>query len=265
MSIRHMSVVWEKAVTDDPTVLLVMLALADWANDEGVCWPSVPSIAQKCRTSERTVQRIIRQMQDAGFLEVTVRRGRTHTNLYRIKVPTCQVLFTVEPVKGDKCDMEKVTNEAEFELKGDIAVSPEPPVSTEPSKKQPSRAEPAFELPDWVPLEDWYDWEEVRKRKGPLTNRARQLNLNRLAEYRSRGHPPEKILQLAIERGWTGLFEPREQESNGNRTSKITEQQSRAGTSAAVAAGVEKFFRRADAVGGKHVSSTTSANNGKPG
>lgn len=223
-----MASVWEKAVTDDPTVLLVMLALADWANDEGVCWPSIPAIAQKCRTSERTVQRILRNMQQSGFLEITIRRGRNHTNLYKLKVPTCQVLFKIEEVKGDICDIEKVTNGAEAPVKGDIAMSPEPPVKPEPSKKQPSKARvpDSFFLPDWVPVEDWHDWLEVRRKLGaPQTDRALRLNLNRLDEYRGRGHPPEKVLQLAIERGWRGLFEPKEH-GNGNGK-QITKAQQR--------------------------------------
>lgn len=211
-----MSKVWEKAATDDPSTLLVMLALADWANDDGVCWPAIDSIAEKCRISGRTAQRIIKELEDADLLEVTRKRGRTHTNTYRIKVPTCQVLFDLKGANESPIDDEKVTNETEKVtdevLKGDIAVSPEPSRTIKTRTTIKTRL-PKFELPGWVPKQDWLDWEEMRKKKAPMTDRARQLNLNRLIEFQNRGHPASEVLQLAIERGWTGLFEPR---GNGN-------------------------------------------------
>lgn len=221
-----MSRVWEKAATDDPSTLLVMLALADWANDDGVCWPAIDSIAEKCRISGRTAQRIIRELEECGLLEVTRKKGRSHTNTYRLKVPTCQVLFDIKGVSESPIENEKVTNETEkvtnHVLKGDIAVSPEP---SEPSKPEPSITKRAdknktFKLPGWVPKQDWEDWLEVRKKKGaPATVRAMELNLERLAKYQNKGHPPEKVLQLAIERGWTGLFEPKEYaNANGSTT-----------------------------------------------
>jgi hypothetical protein len=33
------------------------MSLADAADDEGVCWPSIPTLARKCCISTRTVQR----------------------------------------------------------------------------------------------------------------------------------------------------------------------------------------------------------------
>ena len=39
------------------TDLLVLLALADIANDDGECWPSIAHLARKCRIDERTTQR----------------------------------------------------------------------------------------------------------------------------------------------------------------------------------------------------------------
>mgnify|MGYP000141283017 CR=1 FL=1 len=58
MSIRLMSLVWD---TDLPqTEKLVLLALADWSNDDGVSWPKQSTIAQRCSlTSERSVRRLI--------------------------------------------------------------------------------------------------------------------------------------------------------------------------------------------------------------
>ena len=72
MSIKVMTDVWKwsKATATD---LLVLLALADIADDQGECWPSIRHLAKKCRIDERTVQRRIRSLEELD--EVVVIRG----------------------------------------------------------------------------------------------------------------------------------------------------------------------------------------------
>lgn len=66
MSIRVMSQVWELELPDSEK--LVLLALADAANDEGQCWPSMRTLAGKCSKSDRTVQAAIKLLVDKGHL-----------------------------------------------------------------------------------------------------------------------------------------------------------------------------------------------------
>lgn len=82
MSVRKMAEVWEnsRSVKGDP--LVILLALADWANDEGVCWPKIPTIAMKTRCSDRGVREIIRQLEEDGFLWVERGGGRGKTSRY---------------------------------------------------------------------------------------------------------------------------------------------------------------------------------------
>lgn len=49
-----MSRVWDTK-TSSHTQKLVLLALADNANDEGVCWPSITTLSKKCELSRRAV------------------------------------------------------------------------------------------------------------------------------------------------------------------------------------------------------------------
>lgn len=83
MSIRIMSQVWENGPANR-SELLVMLALADFANDEGECWPAVGTIAKKVRMTERGVQKIVGRLVNAGRLSVLAGGGRRNSNLYRI-------------------------------------------------------------------------------------------------------------------------------------------------------------------------------------
>lgn len=69
MSIRVMSWVWDEAPTSKHSELLVLLCLADHANDDGTgCWPAVRTIARRVRVSERTVQYVLRSLEDRGLI-----------------------------------------------------------------------------------------------------------------------------------------------------------------------------------------------------
>lgn len=74
------------------TDLLVLLALADVADDRGECWPSVRHLATKCRLDERTAQRRMRSLERLGEVEVVPGGGRSsgrgglRSNRYRIVV-----------------------------------------------------------------------------------------------------------------------------------------------------------------------------------
>lgn len=55
----------------------VLISLADNANDEGVCWPSVSNICLRTCLSERAVQGAIRWLVLSGVLSVSERNGRS--------------------------------------------------------------------------------------------------------------------------------------------------------------------------------------------
>lgn len=66
MSIKLMTSAWEVNLPDSEK--LVLLALADWANDDGACWPSMAKLATKCSKSDRTVQTAIKALVAGGHL-----------------------------------------------------------------------------------------------------------------------------------------------------------------------------------------------------
>jgi hypothetical protein len=61
-----MSLVWELDLPDSEK--LVLLALADCANDEGHCWPGMKTLTDKCSKSDRTIQGCIRTLCAKGHL-----------------------------------------------------------------------------------------------------------------------------------------------------------------------------------------------------
>lgn len=60
------------------TEKMVLLCLCDYANDEGVCWPAVGTIAGKCSCTDRTVQNAIKALKSKGILSTKDVPGRSH-------------------------------------------------------------------------------------------------------------------------------------------------------------------------------------------
>lgn len=86
MSIRVMSLVWEHS-KQQGSALLVLLAIADFADDDGYCYPSVERLAHKSRMSVRNVRYILRQLEESGELVIERGGGRHRTNRYRVMLP----------------------------------------------------------------------------------------------------------------------------------------------------------------------------------
>lgn len=84
-----MSEVWEYAPLVG-TDLLVLLALADMANDDTrECWPGYKSISHKARISTRQVANVVTELQTQGIVNITDRLrpdGGATSKLYHINV-----------------------------------------------------------------------------------------------------------------------------------------------------------------------------------
>ncbi len=81
-----MSAIWEYAPYEGGT-LLVLLALADYCNDEsGECWPNVASIAAKARLGVRQVNNILAQLKQEGVIISRRGGGRGVSSRYRVDV-----------------------------------------------------------------------------------------------------------------------------------------------------------------------------------
>lgn len=83
MSIRLMSEIFESE-TLGPTQRLIMLALADHADDEGRCYPSIARLCQRTGLSERAVRNNLRKLEEQGYLHTEKGVGRGGTSLYSV-------------------------------------------------------------------------------------------------------------------------------------------------------------------------------------
>jgi hypothetical protein len=117
MSIRAMNWAWMQELA--PTPKLILMALADSADDNGKCWPGIPHIANKCCISERTVQRTLQTFKASELIFVDrqfTRAGRQTSNMYRLRFTSDANPDRVSPSNhkreqvGDKMTGSRVTH-----------------------------------------------------------------------------------------------------------------------------------------------------------
>lgn len=83
MSTKILSRVWDSSQLKG-TNLLALISLADQANDQGLVWPSIDTIAQRCRITARSASRVMAALEKSGEV-FTHRRPGLH-NVYVVKV-----------------------------------------------------------------------------------------------------------------------------------------------------------------------------------
>jgi len=98
---------WHQALK--PVPKLVLMALADAADDQGVCWPSVATLASKVGVSIRTVRRVMQELISGKLLAAEQRYrsdGSCSSNRYRLSLAggaNCHRPLTPVTPPPDRC------------------------------------------------------------------------------------------------------------------------------------------------------------------
>lgn len=91
----------------------VLLALADWADDDGLCFPSKGKLQRKCGAlSVGSVTRALRQLVEWGMIERTANyasNGRQTTNVYRLRLDRSAPVAVAEATRKDAEAEEGIT------------------------------------------------------------------------------------------------------------------------------------------------------------
>lgn len=138
MSNFILTLAWKAECT--PTEKLVLISLADQANDSGICWPSISSIENRTNLSDRAIQKAIASLLQKGHLTVHFRMGKSS-------------YYTVHPRTTFTPELDSPPN--------DVHHTPEPrsedPRTTfthnhkEPSSNpKKTRAKTSLSLSDWL-------------------------------------------------------------------------------------------------------------------
>lgn len=90
MSVKLSAYVWDGCAASGMkiTSVAIMARLADFSSDEGICWPSIATIARQIGAGSSTVRTSIRKLEADGWLTSTTRRkgNRNTSNMYQLNV-----------------------------------------------------------------------------------------------------------------------------------------------------------------------------------
>lgn len=239
MSFKALSWAWEADV-DTPGRKLVLVGLAQFANDKQECWPSQKTLAERTLQSERTVREHLAWLEATGFITRIPRKADEHrfdSDLIRLHIERTAPLLEEKPAepaaifaagKTAGASGEKPQEPAAIFAGTQRQFSPpnlhvnlqeEPPTTPQPPKGGKANRAKATETdhdhliplqlqtPEFV--EAWHSWarEQIKHRR-PLSELSAKLQLRRLdAEA---GTPAEAIrwIESSIEKRYRAPFSP---------------------------------------------------------
>ena len=227
MSIRIMSQVWNMEI-DDSTAKLTLMALADFSDDEGYCYPSYEVLAKKISKSKRTAIRAVEKLAELGFLQKEKRElndGTSRTNLYKIVSENERVTQTPPMMTNEKEAVTSMTSHSDTDdtrvvtnvsLHSDKDVTPinittnrtvsrtikEPSISPLPPK--------GVSLHDFIDPNLWQEYLAYKKeRREKLSSKGIEMKFSEWAKWASEGIDVNACIREAMANEWQGVFKPK--------------------------------------------------------
>lgn len=171
MSVRTQAVVWEYSKHSGPH-LLMMLAIADFSDDDGQAFPAVATLAKKCRMTPRNAQLLLASLRDSGELEIAIGEGPKGTNLMRIRFDLLKSKGMKKPsggvkpasgVKGPSGGVKPASRGGEIFGSPLYKGNHQEPVEARTARQHSPRGAPSTprgtRLPEgWQLPEDWREW-----------------------------------------------------------------------------------------------------------
>lgn len=172
MSVHYMATVWKHSKASEGS-LLVLLAIADHAGDDGKAWPGLQLLARKSRLSERDTRYCLRKLEKLGELRVTRQKkenGSWGSNLYEILLTPLGQILPHPPAEHCPTLEQLVAPPLESSLEPSVEPNTpfvHPPLngSAEPNGHSPTRLTPRRRsAPVCEPSGDFLEWWDVYPR-----------------------------------------------------------------------------------------------------
>lgn len=129
MSIEAMNCVWTHAPAASGK-FTVLLALADYADENASCFPSIASLARKARLRERQAQNCLRDLEQDGLVRVLVGAGPRGCNRYVLDLAEIERRSIRKPAATGGAGGAGDTDSVQAEGEGGANIAP--PVEPEP-------------------------------------------------------------------------------------------------------------------------------------
>nr|DAN56845.1 MAG TPA: helix-turn-helix domain protein [Caudoviricetes sp.]DAT12140.1 MAG TPA: helix-turn-helix domain protein [Caudoviricetes sp.] len=227
MSIRIMSQVWNMEI-DDSTAKLTLMALADFSDDEGYCYPSYEVLAKKISKSKRTAIRAVEKLAELGFLQKEKRElkdGTSSANLYKILSENDRVTQTHPRVTNEKervtsmtlpsdiDDTPRVTSMTPCSDKGVTPINITTNRTVSRTIKEPSinpLPPKGVSLPDFIDTNLWQEYLAYKKeRREKLSSKGIEMKFSEWAKWDAEGIDVNECLREAMRNEWQGVFKPK--------------------------------------------------------
>ena len=178
---------------------LVLLAIADRANNEGRAWCGTADIAKRAGILRNHVVRHTRLLSELGELEIGYREGKRSTNCYIVKACTMVVLSQggAVPLQSVAC-----TKEVQNMSHGGTR--------TQRTHKNPIVAfAPVFDSDDFKAL-----WTKFLRHRQEKRNPVKPTSYGELAtKLREMGEADATVsIRTSIENGWTSIWPAKRQQ-----------------------------------------------------
>ncbi|MBI1626458.1 helix-turn-helix domain-containing protein [Comamonas suwonensis] len=186
----------------------VLISLADQANDDGYCWPSVKTITMRTCLSARAVQGAIRWLESSGILRSSERRGTS--TVYQLTPAAYAPPQQMHPAPAAPRGAPAAPPPPQELHPTPAAAAPKPSMNHQLNRKEPEDkrvAAPTFAVPDWINRAHWDAWHSCAKRK-KATDAQKQMAVDKLDAWRHEGVDHAAALENAAIAGWQGLFKP---------------------------------------------------------
>ena len=222
-----MSQVWNMEI-DDSTAKLTLMALADFSDDEGYCYPSYEVLAKKISKSKRTAIRAVEKLTELGFLQKEKRElkdGTSSANLYKIlsekdrvtqthpRVTNEKERVTSMTLPSDTDDTPMVTSMTPCSDKGVTPINITTNRTVSRTIKEPSinpLPPKGISLPDFIDPNLWQDYLAYKKeRKEKLSDKGIEMKFSEWAKWASEGIDVNECIREAMRNEWQGVFKPK--------------------------------------------------------
>lgn len=177
-----------KAAVGNPYRKLILVTLADIANEKMECWPSHQYIADRAECDRRTVIRHLKDLEGSGFIGITHRSdsdGLKTSNVYTLRCVTESHLDVSQSHKGSVTESHNTITDT----------------------------------PTFINSAAWSEWVSFRAKKKKITDDAREKQWKLLGQYNH--DDQQKIIDLSIQNDWQGLF-PLKGGSNGKVSGTVS-------------------------------------------
>ena len=190
----------------NPSEKLVLLALANYADSTGLCWPKVKTLCVDTSLSERTVRTALRRL-DGDFIVVEKRRGKTGqqaSSVYRLRLglPAGSDSTLESKPAGNHCLSQQATIASIY-------------------REEPSIEPSLYRSSELLNEKAWQEFVQHRKEiKIKLTPGAEKKNLQLLIKLPF--GEQQAVVDEAIRNGWRAPHPKKKGGGNGENKQRLS-------------------------------------------